>query len=79
MILAFLPALAPPEILILLLFGLWIWALIDVIRRTDFNGLTRTVWIIGLMLFLFATAVVYLITKLVRKKPVPEIRPFSEN
>jgi len=83
MVLSFLPSLGPPEILVLLfmglIFGFWIWALIDVIRRTDFNGLTRTVWIIGLFVFFFAPPIIYLILKLVNRKPIPETTNYLNN
>jgi hypothetical protein len=74
---AFLPSLGPPELIILFLFGLWIWALIDIIRRTDFSGMTKAIWIVAMLFFAFATAIIYLIVKLVSKKPVPNIKTFS--
>jgi len=79
MIFSSIQGLGLPEILILLLFALWIWALIDIIRRTDFSGPTRGVWIFPLLLFFFATPIIYLIVKRVSKTPIPDPKLFSKD
>ncbi|QXD25395.1 PLDc N-terminal domain-containing protein [Opitutia bacterium ISCC 51] len=84
MTLAFLQGLGPMEILIVLfLFGfipLWISALISVARRTDLPSNLKILWIVFLIIFSFATPIVYWIVRLAnRKKGIPDIKTFEQN
>ena len=67
----------PVEILVLFLFGLWIWALIDIVRRSDLSSRTKAIWVVALFMFVFATAVIYFIVKMVSEKPIPDFEPMS--
>ncbi|MCB1120248.1 MAG: PLDc N-terminal domain-containing protein [Verrucomicrobiae bacterium] len=77
--LAFMQGMGPAELLVILLmlaiFGLWIWAIIDVARRTDMSPNTKAIWVIALLLFGIATALVYCIVKLAtRKSAVSQVK-----
>ena len=78
MIMAFLQTLGPMEILILPFFILLIWSFISVIRRRDFSGMTKGIWIVVLLILPFA-CIAYLIYRLSTGKPIPDIKSFAIN
>jgi len=78
MTLAFLQSLGPMEILIIPFFILWVWSFISVIRRNDFTGMTKAIWIVVIFFVPFA-CIVYLIYRLTTGKPIPDTKTFESN
>ncbi len=81
MSLAIFQQLGPLEIFIAIFLGLilitsvlWIWAIVDVIVRSDLSHGIKLAWILALIIFSLPTAVVYHLTKIVeerRRRPSP--------
>lgn len=72
----------PAELIVILvllsIFGLWVSALISVAKRTDLPTNSKVLWIVFLLLFGFATAIIYWIIRLATKnKGVPAVKTFD--
>lgn len=76
---AFIQGIGPAELLVLLLmlgiFGFWIWAIIEVTRRTDLDSKAKALWLFALLLLGPAAALVYGIVKLVmHQRAIREVK-----
>ena len=79
---ALLQNLGPAEVFLILFlfcfFPLWIMALISVAKRSDLPGNSKLLWIVFLVIFPFATPIIYWIVRLAtRGKGIPEIKSFE--
>lgn len=48
-------------ILGILLLAIWIWAIIDIIRRPELNDLMKVIWMVVVIAFPFVGVILYLI------------------
>lgn len=48
-------------ILGIVLLAIWIWAIIDIVRRPELNDLMKVIWIVVVIAFPFIGVILYLI------------------
>ena len=55
---------------VLVVYAAVIWMIVDILRRPDFSGVEKVLWIVAGMVFSIATLIVYVLW--VRKRDYPD-------
>jgi Phospholipase_D-nuclease N-terminal len=69
------PELAILVLIVLPMLAIWLYVLVDAVRRDDLSATSKIVWILAALILPLVTVLLYLLTRPRRRSPAPAAGP----